>query len=220
MIALEKLDRAIENMPYLAILRGVQPDQVLHVAEVLVDMGIRSIEIPINSPQPFVSIASLRREYGDDILVGCGTATTVDHVEKALEAGADLVVQPHADVHLVQLAVKHGKVSVPGICTPTEAFNVLDAGATALKLFPSEMIPPHAVAAMKAILPADTRLISVGGISAGNLKTYWDVGVRAFGLGSTIYKSGMGVSEVREAFAPLADLGRELVNSSQSLVGT
>ena len=220
MNAQELLVKAIKDMPYLAILRGIQPDQVLHVSEALVDMGIRSIEIPINSPQPFESISSLRREYGDEILVGCGTATSVSHVEKAVDAGADLVVQPHADARLVQVAVKHGKVSVPGICTPTEAFGVLEAGATALKLFPSEMIPPHAVAAMKAILPEETRLISVGGISVENIRAYWDVGVRAFGLGSTIYKSGMGVTEVREAFAPLADLGRELVSSSRSLVGT
>lgn len=212
-------DMTFGQMPYLAILRGIEPSEVLSVSAILVEMGVRSIEIPINSPKPFTSIAALRREYGDQILVGCGTATSEKDVEDAVNAGADLIVQPHADARLVKLAVRSGKVSIPGICTPSEGFGMLEAGATALKLFPSEMISPAAVAAIRAVFPPETRFVSVGGISVSNIKSYWEVGVRAFGLGSTIYKSGMSSQEVREAFAPLADLGQELLRLNTPVSG-
>ncbi len=216
----KKLDHAIQHMPYLAILRGIEPNEVLGVSEVLYEAGIRSIEIPINSPQPFESISILRREFGERILVGCGTATSVSHVQQAIDAGADLIVQPHSEPSLVEIAVQHRKVSIPGICTPTEGFKMLDAGATALKIFPSEMIPPAAVAAIRAVLPADTRFVSVGGISASNIRSYWEVGVRAFGLGSTIYRKGMTPRQVEESFGPLAELGQELAHSAGTLVGS
>jgi 2-dehydro-3-deoxyphosphogalactonate aldolase len=214
------LDDAIQHMPYLAILRGIEPSEVLGVSEVLFESGIRAIEIPINSPEPFESIALLRREVGDRILVGCGTATSVSHVEQAIDAGADLIVHPHSESSLVEIAVQHGKVSIPGICTPTEGFRMLEAGATGLKIFPSEMIPPAAVAAIRAVLPSETRFISVGGISVSNIRSYWEVGVRAFGLGSTIYRKGMTPGQVAEAFAPLAELGQELAHSAGTLVGS
>jgi len=213
-------DDAIRQMPFLAILRGIEPDEVLAVAKVLHESGIRSIEIPINSPKPFESISLLRQEFGNQILIGCGTATTVSHVKQAIDAGADLIVQPHSDASLVEIAVQHGKVSIPGICTPTEGFRMLEAGATALKIFPSEMIPPTAVAAIRAVLPSETRFVSVGGISISNIRAYWDVGVRAFGLGSTIYKKGMTSRQVKESLAPLAELGQELAQSTGTLVGS
>jgi 2-dehydro-3-deoxyphosphogalactonate aldolase len=207
-------------MPYLAILRGIEPNEVLGVAEVLFESGIRSIEIPINSPKPFESISKLRREFGDRILVGCGTATLVSHVELAIDAGADLIVQPHSEPSLVETAVRYGKVSIPGICTPTEGFKMLAAGATALKLFPSEMIPPAAVAAIRAVFPPETRFMSVGGISVSNIRAYWEVGVRVFGLGSAIYRKGMTLRQVEEACTPLAELGQELAQSVETIVGS
>ena len=203
-------DDSFSDVPFMAILRGIQPEEVLGVAASLVENGIKAIEIPINSPEPFRSIELLSNEFGANSLIGCGTALSTDDVQRAIDAGASLVVHPHANPELVNLSVSHKKVVVPGVMTPTEAFSMLASGATALKLFPSEMMSPTSVAALKAVLPEDTRLVSVGGIGTANISAYWEVGVRAFGLGSTIYKPGMSPAEVSDAVRPLIELGRSL----------
>lgn len=207
---IELFDRALRDVPFIAILRGIESSEVLAVAETLIANGLRAIEIPINSPDPFVSIELLSREFGHDALVGCGTAVSLHDVTQAIECGANLIVHPHASRELVDVSVAAGKVVIPGVLTPTEAFAMLTAGVTALKLFPSEMMTPASVAALRAVLPDDTRLVSVGGIGLANIQDYWTVGVRAFGLGSTIYKPGMTAAEVSEAVKPVVELGRRL----------
>lgn len=209
-----RLDGALAKMPVIAILRGITPDEVLEVGEELVRAGVLAIEIPMNSPEPFESIRILSDQLPSDVLVGCGTATTREHVLRALDAGAELVVHPHADEELVKLAVDAGKVSIPGVFTPTEAIRMIHAGATALKLFPSELITPQAVCALKAVLPESTRLVSVGGISTDNMQEYWNAGIRAFGLGSTIYRKGMSPQEVAIAMSAVEKVGRQLTQTS------
>lgn len=205
-----RLDKALAQMPVIAILRGIAPDEALDVGRRLVKAGVLAIEIPMNSPEPFESIRILAENLPSEVLVGCGTVTTRAHVVQAIDAGAELVVHPHADEELVRLAAGAGKVSVPGVFTPTEAFKMISAGATALKLFPSELITPQAVSALKAVLPDGTRLVSVGGISTENMHEYWEAGIRAFGLGSTIYRKGMAPEDVEHAICAVEKVGRQL----------
>jgi 2-dehydro-3-deoxyphosphogalactonate aldolase len=214
MIPENRFDNALAQVPVIAILRGISPNEVLEIANVLVEAGVRAIEIPMNSPRPFESIRILSEHLPPEVLVGCGTATTREHVLQAIDSGAELVVHPHADEELVKVVVNAGKVSVPGVFTPTEAFKMIEAGATALKLFPSELITPQAVSALKAVLPEDSRLVSVGGISTDNMHEYWNAGIRAFGLGSTIYRKGMSPEEVAVAMSFVEKAGRELVKSA------
>lgn len=189
---------ALARLPLVAILRGITPPEAGAVGDALVAAGWRLIEVPLNSPEPLQGIALLARRHPDAI-VGAGTVRTVDEVRAVHAAGGRLVVSPHFDARVVQAATQLGMASVPGVMTPSEAFAALDAGATALKLFPAEMIPPAAVKALRAVLPADAVLLPVGGIAPGTMAAYRDAGADGFGIGSALYKPGMGAASVAAA---------------------
>ena len=186
----------LNAMPLVAILRGVQPDEALDVAQVLVDAGIRIIEVPLNSPDPFVSIERIASTHGAQCLVGAGTVLQADDVDRVANAGGRIVVAPNFSAAVVSRARALGLIPVPGVQTPTEAFAALEAGAAALKFFPAEIIPPQAVKAMRAVLRGDTLVLVVGGIGPDNLAQYRDAGVDGFGIGSALYKPGLAVPEI------------------------
>lgn len=186
----------LNAMPVVAILRGLSPDEAVDVAAVLVAAGIRIIEVPLNSPDPFVSINRIAVAHGDTCLVGAGTVLRAEDVDRVADAGGRLVVAPNFNVGVVSRARTLGMISAPGVQTPTEAFAALDAGADGLKLFPAEIIPPKAVRAMRAVLPTDTIVLAVGGIGADNMTAYRDAGVDGFGVGSSLYKPGMTIDDI------------------------
>ncbi len=186
----------LNAMPVVAILRGLSPDEAVDVAAVLVAAGIRIIEVPLNSPDPFVSINRIAVAHGDTCLVGAGTVLRAEDIDRVADAGGRLVVAPNFNVAVVSRARTLGMISAPGVQTPTEAFAALDAGADGLKLFPAEIIPPKAVRAMRAVLPTDTIVLAVGGIGADNMNAYRDAGVDGFGVGSSLYKPGMTIDDI------------------------
>jgi 2-dehydro-3-deoxyphosphogalactonate aldolase len=189
---------ALARLPLVAILRGITPAEAGAVGDALVDAGWRLIEVPLNSPDPLRSIALLASRHPDAI-VGAGTVRTPDEVRAVHAAGGRLAVSPHFDARVVKAAAQLGMAAVPGVMTPTEAFAALEAGATALKLFPAEMIPPAAVKAMRAVLPPDALLLPVGGIAPGTMAAYRDAGADGFGIGSALYKPGVGAEAVAAA---------------------
>ncbi|HRK18012.1 MAG TPA: 2-dehydro-3-deoxy-6-phosphogalactonate aldolase, partial [Hyphomicrobiaceae bacterium] len=163
---------ALARSPIIAILRGIKPEEVSPVGVALVEAGIAIIEVPLNSPEPMVSIARLQREFGADAVIGAGTVMTPADVDAIAAAGGRLVVMPHSDMAVIRRARALGLVVAPGVATPTEAFAALAEGADALKLFPAEMISPAAVKAMRAVLPRDTLLIPVGGMGVETIPRY------------------------------------------------
>jgi 2-dehydro-3-deoxyphosphogalactonate aldolase len=185
--------------PLIAILRGVTPDEADSVAAVIVEAGFGAIEIPLNSPEPLVSIEIVARLFGDKVLVGAGTVLEPHQVDEVAEAGAKLVVAPNADHAVIERAVKLGLVALPGVATPTEAFAALRAGASGLKLFPGEAIPPEAVRAWRAVLPKEVPLYPVGGITQERIGAYRRAGANGFGIGSALYKPGAAVDAVARA---------------------
>jgi 2-dehydro-3-deoxyphosphogalactonate aldolase len=184
------------DLPLVAILRGLTPPEAVAIGRRLHEAGFRLIEVPLNSPDPFASIAAIRADLGADTLVGAGTVTSVAAVDRLAEIGADLVVMPHADCAVIRAAVARGLLCVPGIATPTEAFAALAAGASALKLFPAELINPTVVKALGSVLPKGTRLLPVGGIVPESFAPYRAAGAAGFGLGGALYRPGQGVEEV------------------------
>lgn len=183
-------ERAFAAAPLIAILRGIRPDEALRVGEALVASGFRIIEVPLNSPDPFVSIERLVKNLGDEAVIGAGTVRRVEEVHSLARIGAGLVLSPHCDTMVIRETVAVGMVSIPGIQTPTEAFSALDAGAHALKLFPMEVIGLAGAKAMKAVLPAGTRMIAVGGVSEANTTSLLAGGMDGLGIGSSLYKPG------------------------------
>ncbi len=193
-------DKAFQDwlhpLPLIAILRGVRPDEVIDIAEALVFADFRIIEVPLNSPQPLASIEKLSVHFGDRVLTGAGTVIDPASVADVSAAGGQLVVMPHADENIVQTARSQGMYALPGFATPTEALRMLGAGADALKLFPAEANPPQVLKAIRAILPPQTAVIPVGGITPETLAVYWTAGANGFGLGSALYKPGMSCEQV------------------------
>lgn len=191
----QQLDAALAACPLVAILRGLRPDEALPVGQALVDAGWRLIEVPLNSPDPLASIATLARQF-PQALVGAGTVLEPAQVQAVHRAGGRLIVSPNFNEAVVREAVRLGLVCLPGVMTATEAFAALAAGATGLKLFPAEMITPAVVKALRAVLPAQAVLLPVGGISASNMADYTAAGANGFGIGSALFKPGKTAVEV------------------------
>jgi 2-dehydro-3-deoxyphosphogalactonate aldolase len=183
-----RLKAAMAVCPLVAILRGVRPEEVEAIGRVLIDAGFSLIEVPLNSPDPFDSIARLARLEG--ALVGAGTILDPAEVEKLAAAGGMLAVSPHCDPAVIAETKRLGLISIPGIGTPTEAFAALKAGADALKLFPAEGASPTMLKAMRAVLPKETAVLPVGGIAPDTMGPWRAAGAAGFGLGSGLYKPG------------------------------
>ena len=191
-----RFEAALQHLPLVAILRGIKPSEAEAIGAVLYRSGFRLIEVPLNSPEPFTSIATLRRVLPADVVIGAGTVIKTDAVDRLAAIDADLVVMPHGDLGVIRAAKASGLICMPGVATPTEAFAALEAGADALKLFPAELIAPNVVKALRAVLPRTTRLFPVGGITPQSFKPYVDAGVAGFGLGSALYAPGTTADEI------------------------
>jgi 2-dehydro-3-deoxyphosphogalactonate aldolase len=201
-------DAAFARCPLVAILRGVKPDEVEGIGEALVEAGFGLIEVPLNSPDPFDSIARLAKRFESRAVIGAGTVLRVADVAGVHDAGGTMIISPNANVQVIAASAAARLVSLPGVATPTEAFAALDAGATALKLFPAEAASPGVLKAMRAVLPKGTRVLPVGGIAPHNMGPWRDAGAAGFGLGSALYKPGLTAAEVgANARAFVAALG-------------
>ncbi len=190
------LDHFLTESPLVAILRGVTPDTVLAIGQALFDAGFRAIEVPLNSPDPFDSIAILARHFGDTCLVGAGTVLTPEAVEKVAAAGGRLIVTPNTDPTVITRAVELGLLPMPGFATATEAFAATKAGARHLKLFPAATYGHGHIKALSAVMPADVKLYAVGGVGADNLSVWRAAGVAGIGVGSEIFKPGLTADQV------------------------
>lgn len=180
----------------VAILRGLEPDNALAVVETLVEAGIEAIEIPLNSPEPFKSIASVVKAFGDRILIGAGTVLTADDVDRLNDAGGRLLVSPNIDSAVMLRAATHGMVTMPGVFSPTEALAAVAAGASGLKFFPANVLGPSGIGAIMAVLAEGTVVGAVGGVSHHDFEAYARQGISVFGLGSSLFRPGMPVDEV------------------------
>lgn len=196
MTSLATFDAAFASCPLIAILRGVRPDEVVAIGKELVAAGFTLIEVPMNSPDPLDSVARLAEAVGDRAMIGAGTVLTVEHVAAMRDAGGRMVISPNTNLDVIRASAAAGLVSLPGIATPSEALAALDAGATALKLFPAEAASPVVLKAMRAILPKEVRVLPVGGIVPEGMAPWREAGAAGFGLGSALYKPGMTAAEV------------------------
>jgi 2-dehydro-3-deoxyphosphogalactonate aldolase len=180
----------LERCPVIAILRGIRPEEAESIGTALERAGISIVEVPLNSPDPFDSISILSRSFGSRMLIGAGTLTNPKQVAEVAAAGGQLIVTPHANVEVVRAAKALGLFAVPGFFNPTEAFTLLDAGADAIKLFPSEVLGIPMLKALLAVLPKNALVIPVGGIQASNIASWMTAGAQGVGAGSSIYRQG------------------------------
>lgn len=189
----------------VAILRGLRPDEAPGVIDALLDAGFEAIEVPLNSPDPFRTIEQAARTAPEGVLIGAGTVLTVEDVKRLHDSGGRLMVSPNVEPEVIRAAASHGMVTMPGVFSPTEALAAVKAGASGLKFFPASVLGPSGIKAVSAVLPADVPIGAVGGVSDGDFAAYKAVGIRTFGLGSSLYKPGDGAMETaRKARAAVA----------------
>lgn len=184
------LHDALNECNLIAILRGIKPEEVEAVGETLIEAGWRILEVPLNSPDPLKSIEKLQKRFGDKALIGAGTVLTPAQVADVAATGSKVIISPNANLSVIEASVAKGMVSLPGVATPTEAFAAIGAGATGVKAFPAEAIPPYVIKAWKAVLPKDIPVLAVGGVTPDNMKAFVDAGAAGFGIGGSLYKPG------------------------------
>lgn len=208
------MTQSIEGrLPLVAILRGLEPERAVAVGEALVEAGFEIIEVPLNSPDPLVSITGLVEALGHRALIGAGTVLAEAEVDALAAIGAKLVVSPNCNAAVIRRSVACGMVSLPGVLTPTEMFAALEAGASGLKLFPAELVGPVGVKAVRAVLPPAVPILAVGGISAANMGDYLAAGAAGFGIGGALFTPG-------KPLAAIASDARAIVAAFHAARGT
>jgi len=184
-----------DSAALVAILRGLQPARAADTGRVLHAAGVRVIEVPLNSPDPFSSIASLVAQH-EDCLIGAGTVLDEDDVKRTHAAGGRLIVAPNCNPDVIRSALDLGMEVMPGIATPTEAFAAIRAGATKLKLFPAATYGTQFLQALRAVLPAGIRMYPVGGVGAADIPGWLAAGAAGFGFGSELFRPEYDLPEV------------------------
>jgi 2-dehydro-3-deoxyphosphogalactonate aldolase len=204
------LDEALAECPVVAIVRGVRPDEVLDHAQALYDAGVRAIEAPLNSPEPFDTIRRLAQAWGGRMVVGGGTVLNAEQVEEVARVGGRIIVSPNASGDVIRHTVKLELEPLPGFATATEAFAALEAGARRLKLFPAVTYGTAHLRQLKAVLPPEAMVLAVGGVGPSDLAEWWAAGARGFGLGGELYRAGQSPAETAEKAARVVEAVRKL----------
>ena len=195
-----------DNVPKLvAILRGVLPRNVVAIGNILYEAGIRKIEVPLNSPDPFDSITALAKLALPGLTVGAGTVLNVDQVRRTHEAGGGLMVSPNSNGPVIERAVQLGMEVIPGFATATEAFAAIAAGARKIKLFPAVTYGTQHLQALRAVLPPDVEVYPVGGISAQDIPAWLAAGAAGFGFGSELFKPNYSLEDIDQRAKHMVD---------------
>jgi 2-dehydro-3-deoxyphosphogalactonate aldolase len=200
--------------PVVAILRGIRPDEAMAVGEALIAAGVRIIEVPLNSPDPFTSIAALQAEFGAIAAIGAGTVLDLAGVEALAATGATVMVTPNTEPTVIARAVELGLEPMPGFVTPSEAFRAIAAGARRIKLFPAVALGPNYLKAIREVLPKHVAVWGVGGTGADNIGEWLKAGAEGIGVGGGLYRPGDDAASVSGKAHALVEAWRKAIASA------
>lgn len=178
-------DRIVES-GVIAVLRGVDEDDVVPVARAIHDAGVDALEVTADGTRAIEKIAAIDRELeGTDAIVGAGTVLDATTARASIDAGAQFVVSPHTSCEVIETCNRQRVLAAPGVMTPTEAVTAMEAGADVLKLFPAGTVGPDHISAIRGPL-GDVDVIPTGGVDADNAIDYLEAGAVAVGAGSAL----------------------------------
>ncbi len=200
------------DVELVAILRGLTRERAPEVGAALYAAGFRTLEVPLNSPEPFDSIGLLANKY-TDCMVGAGTVLTPAEVDRVHAAGGRLVVAPNCDAAVIRRARDLGMRALPGVGTATEAFAAVAAGATELKLFPAATYGSGHLKALKSVLPKHVKVYPVGGIGSQDIAEWLVSGADGFGFGSELFKPAYTLADVSKRALDLMQAARAATNN-------
>ena len=183
--------------PIIAILRGIKPIEAESVSEILIDSGIKIIEVPLNSPSPLETLKRMINFHGNSAIFGAGTVLSENEVRSVYDIGAKLIVSPNTNVSVIKKTKELEMKSLPGCFTATEAHVALENGDDGLKFFPAFHLGVSTFKALTAILPEDLMSFAVGGIDTDDFQNWLNAKVTGFGLGSSLYKPGSDLKNIR-----------------------
>lgn len=183
---IQTIAERIQQSGIIAIVRGdFSTQHIVRAADALRSANVNVIEVTLNTPGALESIAQLRRNFSDTLLVGVGTVRTRAHAEQAIDAGAQFLVSPNFDAASVAYSQTRDILHLPGVFTATEAQTAFAAGCRMVKLFPADLLGPAYLKALRAPLD-DIAFVPTGGISARNIPDYARAGAAAVGVGSAL----------------------------------
>lgn len=185
-VSIAKSTEFVLDTGLVAIVRGNFPAQkLLQIGDALLASPVLVMEVTLNTTGALEGITLLRERFGENMLVGAGTVRTVQQFRDAVAAGAQFTVSPNLDMATVEASLAADILHLPGVFTPTEAQQAFVAGCKVLKLFPSEVVGPKYLKAIRAPLD-DIKFIPTGGINPDNVGDYIRAGAAAVGLGSAL----------------------------------
>jgi 2-dehydro-3-deoxyphosphogluconate aldolase/(4S)-4-hydroxy-2-oxoglutarate aldolase len=168
----------------VAIVRGIAPDDVIKIAHALLEGGVNTMEVTLNSDDAFSVIKELCSVMQDKMLIGAGTVLGADMAHKSIDAGARFIISPVVDEETIKATKERGAISIPGAFTPTEIYKAFTMGADIIKVFPASSNVNY-IKEVRAPLP-HIPLMPTGGITLQNIQEFKKAGAVAFGIGGSL----------------------------------
>jgi 2-dehydro-3-deoxyphosphogluconate aldolase/(4S)-4-hydroxy-2-oxoglutarate aldolase len=178
----------ISTLGLLAVIRGPSLELTLKMVEALITGGVYGIEITFTTPEATEAIRNLDETYGNQILLGMGTLTTIEHVEQAVDAGAQFVVSPHCEEELARAMIATELVTMIGAFTPSEIMKARRLGSDIVKLYPGSLGTPKYLRSLRGPFP-NIPIMPTGGVNIENIKEWFAAGAFAIGAGTALCPS-------------------------------
>lgn len=170
----------------IAVIRADTEEVALRLADALIKGGIKALEVTFTVPRAHRVLESLsRRAQEEDLIVGAGTVLDSETARISILAGARFVVTPVVALDVIQTAHRHNVIAMPGASTPTEVFQVYNAGVRMVKVFPANVLGPTFIRAIRPLFPG-LLYIPTGGVATHNVRMWLDAGAVAVGVGSEL----------------------------------
>ena len=195
----------------IAVIRRPKKSQIHYIAEALVEGGAGALEITLDTPGALEMIRELKGKFNDRVLVGAGTVLDAVSAKSAIDAGSDFIFCPSFDVETIQLTNRYGKISIPGVMTPTEIVQAYSAGADLLKIFPGAALGENYIKDLQGPL-GHIPMMPTGGVNLDNVETFIKNGAVAVGAGGSLVDA-KAIAE--ERYEVLTEISKEFIKRIQ-----